>query len=115
MHSVSPSQPITQSINEINQPFNYAYIWSNTTDNTYIADPSASRLNSFMGSVTQQAASVVTDTNQRCYEYVEGCYSVYAFEVSIEVFSSVFWIKRKTWNWGASLLWKQYKPGKRKG
>ena len=33
-----------------------------------------------MGSVTQQATSVVTSTDPGCYEYELGCYSVYGFE-----------------------------------
>jgi len=46
-----------------------------------LGDPTKSRLNGFVGNIIQQAASVVTKTNQRCYELVEECYSVYAFEV----------------------------------
>ncbi|KAF9006595.1 glycoside hydrolase family 16 protein [Cyathus striatus] len=61
-------------------PFNHRYSWDNSSDNMIITDPSISHLNDFVGSITQQATSVVTDTNQRCYEYVEDCYSVYGFE-----------------------------------
>lgn len=64
------------------QPFNEAYHWDNSSANMILVDPSISRLNGFVGNVIQQAASVVTKTNQRCYELVEDCYSVYAFEVS---------------------------------
>jgi len=46
-----------------------------------LSDPTKSRLNGFVGNIIQQAASVVTKTNQRCYEFVEECYSIYAFEV----------------------------------
>ena len=62
------------------QPFNHGYLWDNTTDNMYIADPDASSLNTFIGNVLQQATSVVTQTNQNCYEGGSGCYSVYGFE-----------------------------------
>jgi hypothetical protein len=48
-----------------------------------VFNPSISRLNSFVGSATQQATSVVTKTNQRCYELQDACYSVYGFEVRI--------------------------------
>ena len=62
------------------QPFNHAYIWENTTDNMYIADLSLSQFNDFVGSALQQAASIVTQTNQNCYEGGTGCFSVYGFE-----------------------------------
>ena len=62
------------------QPFNNGYIWENTTNNMYIPDPSISYLNTFIGSATQQATSVVTQTNQNCYEGATGCYSIYGFE-----------------------------------
>ncbi len=62
------------------QSFNHAYVWQNTSDNEVIADPSISFQNTFTGSVTQQATSVVTSTNPNCYEYDAGCYSIYGFE-----------------------------------
>ena len=62
------------------QPFNHAYIWQNTSDNEIIADPSISKQNTFTGSVTQQATSVVTNTDPNCYEYETGCFSIYGFE-----------------------------------
>lgn len=46
-----------------------------------VTDPGISKINGFVGNIIQQATSVVTKTNQRCYELVEDCYSVYAFEV----------------------------------
>ncbi|KAG5654618.1 hypothetical protein H0H81_011593 [Sphagnurus paluster] len=61
-------------------PFNRAWIWQNTSDNEIITNPSISAQNSFIGSATQQATSVVTDTNQQCYELAAGCYSIYGFE-----------------------------------
>ena len=62
------------------QPFNAAYVWFNTSDNEVIADPTISFQNSYTGGVTQQATSVVTQTNQLCYEGNGGCYSIYGFE-----------------------------------
>ncbi|KAF8622154.1 hypothetical protein AX15_007272 [Amanita polypyramis BW_CC] len=61
-------------------PFDYSYVWDNSSDHMTLYDPSISKLNSFMGNVLQQATSVVTDTNQVCYEAIEGCYSIYGFE-----------------------------------
>ena len=51
------------------QPFNAGYIWKNTSDNEIITDPSISDQNTFIGSATQQATSVTTNTNSQCYEY----------------------------------------------
>lgn len=62
------------------QPFNHGYIWDNSTDNMYIADPTISNLNTFTGIVTQQATSIVTQTDQNCYEDGTECFSVYGFE-----------------------------------
>lgn len=64
------------------KPFNAGYIWKNTSANEVIANPSISVQNTYVGSVEQQATSVVTDTNQNCYEGETGCYSIYGFEVS---------------------------------
>jgi beta-glucanase (GH16 family) len=61
-------------------PFNDAYVWFNTSDNLIIADPDISVLNSYIGGGFQQATSVVTQTNQQCYELLENCFSVYGFE-----------------------------------
>lgn len=63
------------------QPFNRAYVWLNTSENMIIRDSNISTMNTFIGSATQQATSVVTSTNASCYELDGGCYSVYGFEV----------------------------------
>ena len=62
------------------QPFNHGYTWLNTSENEIIPDPSISAQNTFTGSVTQQATSVVSSTNPQCYEDDGGCYSIYGFE-----------------------------------
>ncbi|KAJ7678229.1 beta-glucan synthesis-associated protein [Mycena polygramma] len=61
-------------------PFNAAYVWFNTSDNLIIADPTISVLNTYIGGAFQQATSVVTQTNQQCYELLDNCFSVYGFE-----------------------------------
>ncbi|KAF8450630.1 glycoside hydrolase family 16 protein [Boletus edulis BED1] len=61
-------------------PFNAGYIWQNTSANEVIANPTISVQNTYTGSVLQQATSVVTETNQLCYEGESGCYSIYGFE-----------------------------------
>ncbi|KAJ7640711.1 beta-glucan synthesis-associated protein [Mycena polygramma] len=61
-------------------PFNAAYIWANTSDNLFIADPTLSHQNSYSGGVFQQATSVVSQTNQNCYQLIDQCYAVQGFE-----------------------------------
>lgn len=82
------------------QPFNYAYDWDNSSDYMIIADPAISQMNSYQGSVTQMATSVVTNTNPLCYERNGGCASIYAFEVSLP-----------TLDVPIALIWCQYRPG----
>ncbi|KAJ6466948.1 beta-glucan synthesis-associated [Mycena sanguinolenta] len=61
-------------------PFNAAYVWANTSDNLIIANPELSVLNTYIGGAYQQATSVVTQTNQKCYELLDNCFSEYGFE-----------------------------------
>ncbi|KAJ7086832.1 beta-glucan synthesis-associated [Mycena belliarum] len=61
-------------------PFNTAYLWKNSSDNLYIADKTLSHQNSYSGGVFQQATSVVSTTNQNCYQLVDACYAVQGFE-----------------------------------
>ncbi|KAJ7124630.1 beta-glucan synthesis-associated protein [Mycena crocata] len=61
-------------------PFNAGYIWDNSTNNLFIADTTISHQNSYSGGVYQQATSVVSNTNQDCYQLTTGCYSVHGFE-----------------------------------
>lgn len=86
------------------QPFNDFYVWDNTTDNLIIYNSTASELNSYIGGDTQQASSVVTETNQLCYELSKApCYSTYAFEVSFSSSSPVCEL--------GLIIYMQYKPG----
>ncbi|KAI9574771.1 glycoside hydrolase family 16 protein [Boletus coccyginus] len=74
--------PLTGQVSQSAQwaPFNAGYVWKNTSANEVIADPSVSVQNTYVGSVLQQATSVVTEINQMCYEGLSGCYSIYGFE-----------------------------------
>lgn len=63
------------------KPFNAGYIWQNTSANEVIPNPSISTQNTYTGGVLQQATSVVTETDQNCYEGETGCFSIYGFEV----------------------------------
>ncbi|KAF9481835.1 glycoside hydrolase family 16 protein [Pholiota conissans] len=81
-------------------PFNRAYTWNNSSDNEILADSNMSRLNTFTGSVTQQATSVVTDTNQKCYELIEDCFTVYGFEYKPGYDDAyITWIADDTVSW----------------
>ncbi|KAJ7621167.1 glycoside hydrolase family 16 protein [Roridomyces roridus] len=61
-------------------PFNPWYDWLNVSGNWDIAEPSISVLNTYTGGAYQQASSVVTLTNQKCYELIDNCFSVYGIE-----------------------------------
>ncbi|KAJ7062523.1 beta-glucan synthesis-associated [Mycena amicta] len=61
-------------------PFDAGYAWSNSSDSMTIADPTLSHQNSYAGGVYQQASSVVTTTNQDCYQLKSPCYAVQGFE-----------------------------------
>ncbi|KIY50386.1 SKN1-domain-containing protein [Fistulina hepatica ATCC 64428] len=61
-------------------PFNHGYIWDNTSDNLILANPAISALNGFTGSATQQATSVVTETNRAGYEDNGAQFEVYGFQ-----------------------------------
>ncbi|KAJ7054316.1 glycoside hydrolase family 16 protein [Mycena amicta] len=61
-------------------PFNAAYIWANSSDNLFIADTTLSAQNTYSGGIYQQATSVLTTTNQDCYQLKERCFAQHGFE-----------------------------------
>ncbi|KAJ7630781.1 beta-glucan synthesis-associated protein [Roridomyces roridus] len=62
-------------------PFNNEYIWFNTSDNLIIPNLVNSTLNSYIGGAFQQATSVVTQTDQTCYQLIDPtCFGVFGFE-----------------------------------
>ncbi|KAJ7572499.1 beta-glucan synthesis-associated [Mycena floridula] len=77
---------VSDGLGEVSQsgqwgPFNNGYVWFDTSDNLYIANSTASRLNSYKGGKTQQSTSVVTETDQQCYELSDNpCFSVYGIQ-----------------------------------
>ncbi|EIW82295.1 glycoside hydrolase family 16 protein [Coniophora puteana RWD-64-598 SS2] len=76
---------ISQGSGQVSQssqwaPFNAGYDWFNTSSNLKIPNKGVSVLNTYTGGIYQQAASVVTQTDQDCYELETGCFSVYGFE-----------------------------------
>lgn len=74
--------PLTGGVSQSGQwaPFNSGYVWFNTSENLIIADSDISVLNTYIGGQYQQATSVITTTNQDCYETGTQCYGVYGFE-----------------------------------
>jgi beta-glucanase (GH16 family) len=75
--------PLTGFVSQSAQwgPFNAEYVWLNTSSNLIIPNPTISTLNTYTGGAFQQATSVVTMTDQNCYEVGgTGCFSVYGFE-----------------------------------
>ncbi|KZT06000.1 glycoside hydrolase family 16 protein [Laetiporus sulphureus 93-53] len=61
-------------------PFNYEYIWHNTTDNYSIGNSSLTELNPYLGGVYQQATSALTWTDQTAYELNGGGYATYGIQ-----------------------------------
>ncbi|KAF8737204.1 Glycoside hydrolase family 16 protein, partial [Rhizoctonia solani] len=60
-------------------PFNYKYVWKNTTENLHILSEET-EFNTYIGGVFQQCSSGLSKTNQACYEQDGGCFAVYGFE-----------------------------------
>ncbi|KAJ6481911.1 beta-glucan synthesis-associated protein [Mycena sanguinolenta] len=62
-------------------PFDPQYGWFNTSENMVIADTSLSIKNQgFNGGTFQEATSVVSTTNQSCYQLTKRCYDINGFE-----------------------------------
>ncbi|KZP15520.1 glycoside hydrolase family 16 protein [Athelia psychrophila] len=74
--------PLTGGVSQSGQwaPFNSGYVWFNTTENMIIPDLDISTFNSYTGGQYQQATSVITTTNQDCYESTGQCFGNYGFE-----------------------------------
>jgi beta-glucanase (GH16 family) len=75
--------PLTGFVSQSAQwgPFNAEYVWSNTSANLIIPNATISTLNTYTGGAYQQATSVVTMTDQNCYQVGgTGCFSIYGFE-----------------------------------
>ncbi|KAF7320569.1 GH16 domain-containing protein [Mycena chlorophos] len=61
-------------------PFDASYLWFNTTENMVLAQPTMQHQNGYAGGIYQEAASVVTTTNQTCYQGISSCYATHGFE-----------------------------------
>ncbi|KAF8906538.1 glycoside hydrolase family 16 protein [Gymnopilus junonius] len=101
-------QTLTPEVSQSAQwaPFNAEYHWNSTAANMIINNPGITKMNPFIGSATQQAASLVTNTNPSCYEDDGGCYSVYGFE-----YKSGFDTGYITWITNGQQAWTLNAPG----
>ncbi|KAF7300811.1 GH16 domain-containing protein [Mycena kentingensis (nom. inval.)] len=61
-------------------PFDAAYNWNNQSGNMVIYNETLSHQNSYSGGIWQEATSVVTTTNQDCYQLKNPCYATHGFE-----------------------------------
>ncbi|KIY46300.1 glycoside hydrolase family 16 protein [Fistulina hepatica ATCC 64428] len=82
-------------------PFDKAYVWHNTSETYHIVNSSNSILNSYLGGVYQEASSVISYTNQSCYEVGgTGCFSTYAIEYKPGFDDAyISWIADDTLQW----------------
>ncbi|KAI0291588.1 glycoside hydrolase family 16 protein [Russula brevipes] len=83
-------------------PFNAQYSWQNTSSNVYIADPTVTTLNSYIGGAFQQTTSGLAFTNSDCYELGKQCFSVYGYEYAPGCVTTGYinWIVNDTISWG---------------
>jgi len=72
-------------------PFNYGYEWFNTSQNMQIYDPRTS-FNTYTGGITQQVASGLSKTNQKCYFQGGGCFTTYGFEYKRGYEGYITWV-----------------------
>ncbi|KAF7288384.1 GH16 domain-containing protein [Mycena chlorophos] len=82
-------------------PFNADYEWDNATSNYDIPEPSISDLNGYLGGQFQQATSVITTTNQSCYQ-LSGpqCYTPYGIEYTPGYSNAyISWINNGAVSW----------------
>jgi beta-glucanase (GH16 family) len=61
-------------------PFNPSYKFSNTSTSTQLYDREKAYYNDYFGGVYQQAASVLGETDPKCYTNATSCFSRYGFE-----------------------------------
>ncbi|KAJ3516981.1 hypothetical protein NMY22_g14075 [Coprinellus aureogranulatus] len=61
-------------------PYNARYQWKKSSSTYKIYDTDNTELNSYAGSVNQQAVSGLAFTNSSCYELGGGCFTTYGFE-----------------------------------
>ncbi|KAL0247765.1 hypothetical protein I308_103843 [Cryptococcus tetragattii IND107] len=81
-------------------PFNPNYYFINSSSEYYeIYDNDVTQINSYMGSVYQQATSGLSLTNQDCYTDESGCFAVYGMEYAPGGDGYITWVNdnKKAW------------------
>ncbi|KAK8844068.1 hypothetical protein IAR55_006862 [Kwoniella newhampshirensis] len=95
----------TSRIGEVSQsgqfaPFNPGYGYLNTSTRYYqVYDDDVTHMNTYQGSVWQQAASGLSTTDQNCYTADTGCHSIYGFEYAPGADGYITWVSsnEKVW------------------
>ncbi|KIK63034.1 glycoside hydrolase family 16 protein [Collybiopsis luxurians FD-317 M1] len=83
-------------------PFDYQYIWENTTDNYIVYNSTGTSENSYAGGAYQESTSFVSNTQPGCYELDGDCFSTFGIEYSPGYESDggfVTWIQNDTAAW----------------
>ncbi|PPQ67112.1 hypothetical protein CVT25_005713 [Psilocybe cyanescens] len=75
-------EPLIGEVSQSSQwaPFNDRYHFVNNTETVVINNHDTSFLNPYVGGAFQQSTSVVSRTDQNCYEAGTKCFSTYGFE-----------------------------------
>ncbi|KAJ1311139.1 hypothetical protein OPQ81_009640 [Rhizoctonia solani] len=85
-------------------PFNYKYVWKNTSENLHILNENT-KFNTYIGGAFQQCSSGLSKTNQACYEKDGGCFAVYGFEYKPGNDGYILWTN------DGEPAWKMYAAG----
>ncbi|WWD21278.1 hypothetical protein CI109_105762 [Kwoniella shandongensis] len=95
----------TTLVGEVSQsgqwaPFNPHYGYLNTSSKYFqVFDEETTHMNTYQGSIYQQATSGLSTTDQNCYTGMTGCYSVYGFEYAPGPNGYITWVSdnKKVW------------------
>ncbi|KZT57876.1 glycoside hydrolase family 16 protein [Calocera cornea HHB12733] len=81
-------------------PFDAGWQINSTSDADYqVYNTGISDVNSYHGGVYQEAASVLTQTNQQCYQQNSGCFSTYGFEIQPGDDGYITWVSNGQPSW----------------
>ncbi|KAG8885362.1 hypothetical protein FRB97_001437 [Tulasnella sp. 331] len=80
-------------------PFDMFYQYNNASDVVINYNPALTVQNVFAGSTYQEATSLVTTTNQECYELGTKCYSTYGFEYQGGSDGWITWVSDDVPSW----------------
>ncbi|KAG9037321.1 hypothetical protein FRB95_005960 [Tulasnella sp. JGI-2019a] len=80
-------------------PFDMYYNFNNASDVVINYNPQLTAQNTFAGSTYQEATSLVTTTDQNCYELGTGCYSTYGFQYQPGADGWITWVSDSVPSW----------------